>query len=45
MKVDGFERTVIVHLPRSAPDTTPLPLVLNLHGSGSTALEQEEFTG
>jgi polyhydroxybutyrate depolymerase len=45
LKVDGFERTVIVHLPRLTPDTTPLPLVLNLHGSGSTALEQEEFTG
>jgi polyhydroxybutyrate depolymerase len=45
LKVNGFERTVIVHLPRSTPDTTPLPLVLNMHGSGSTALEQEEFTG
>jgi polyhydroxybutyrate depolymerase len=45
LKINGFERTVIVHLPRSTPDTTPLPLVLNMHGSGSTALEQEEFTG
>lgn len=45
LKVNGFERVVIVHLPRNTPDTTPLPLVLNMHGSGSTALEQEEFTG
>jgi polyhydroxybutyrate depolymerase len=44
LKVDGFQRTVIVHLPRHTADATPLALVLNLHGSGSTALEQEEFT-
>ncbi len=44
LKVDGFSRTVIVHLPRGTADTTPLALVLNLHGSGSTALEQEGFT-
>jgi polyhydroxybutyrate depolymerase len=42
--VDGFKRLVIVHRPKGR-FTTPLPLVLNLHGSGSTALEQEEFTG
>jgi polyhydroxybutyrate depolymerase len=44
LNVDGHQRTVIVHLPRTSSDTTPLALVLNLHGSGSTALEQEEFT-
>jgi polyhydroxybutyrate depolymerase len=44
LKVSGFERTVVVHVPRSSSDATPLALVLNLHGSGSTALEQEGFT-
>jgi polyhydroxybutyrate depolymerase len=44
LKVNGFTRTVIVHVPKSSTGTTPLALVLNLHGSGSTALEQEGFT-
>jgi polyhydroxybutyrate depolymerase len=44
LRVSGHLRTVIVHIPRDSSDTTPLALVLNLHGSGSTALEQEEFT-
>jgi polyhydroxybutyrate depolymerase len=44
LKVNGYQRTVIVHLPRDSADATPLALVLNLHGSGSTALEQEGFT-
>src|SRR5580658_7710642 len=44
LKVNGFSRTVIVHVPKDSTGTTPLALVLNLHGSGSTALEQEGFT-
>src|SRR5580704_15682907 len=44
LKVNGFTRTVIVHVPKDSTGTTPLALVLNLHGSGSTALEQEGFT-
>lgn len=44
LTVRGLQRTVIVHVPKSAGDASPLALVLNLHGSGSTALEQEEFT-
>jgi polyhydroxybutyrate depolymerase len=44
LNINGHQRTVIVHVPRDSSDTTPLALVLNLHGSGSTALEQEEFT-
>lgn len=43
--VQGFARTVIVHVPKHSSDATPLALVLNLHGSGSTALEQEAFSG
>ena len=44
LKVNGFTRTVIVHVPKGSTGTTPLALVFNMHGSGSTALEQEEFT-
>jgi polyhydroxybutyrate depolymerase len=44
LKIDGFNRTVIVHVPTSYSNTTKLPLVLNLHGSGSTAAEQDAFT-
>jgi len=45
MRVNGYERTVIVHVPRRASNSIPLALVLNLHGSGSTALQQEGLTG
>ena len=44
LKVNGFTRTVIVHVPKDSTGTTPLALVFNLHGSGSTALDQEGFT-
>jgi polyhydroxybutyrate depolymerase len=42
--IDGFTRTVVVHVPAGYSDTTHYPLVLNLHGSGATALDQEGFT-
>jgi polyhydroxybutyrate depolymerase len=45
MKVRGFTRMTIVHVPRGSSDSTPLALVLNLHGSGATALDQELFSG
>jgi len=38
-------RTVIVHLPTAYTSTEAEPLVLNMHGSGSTAAAQEAFTG
>jgi polyhydroxybutyrate depolymerase len=44
LEVNGFSRTVIVHVPKGYTNTTPLALVLNLHGSGATALDQEGFT-
>ncbi len=44
LKVNGFTRTVIVHVPKGSTGSTPLALVLNLHGSGATALDQELFT-
>jgi polyhydroxybutyrate depolymerase len=44
LKVSGFTRTVIVHVPKRSNGTTPLALILNLHGSGSTAAAQVKFT-
>jgi polyhydroxybutyrate depolymerase len=44
VRVNGFTRTVIVHLPKGSSDSTPLALVLNLHGSGTTAIDQMLFT-
>ena len=45
LSVNGFNRTVYVHIPLEQGDSSPLPLVLNLHGSGATAIDQAEFTG
>jgi polyhydroxybutyrate depolymerase len=42
---DGVSRPVVVHVPNGYTDRTPEPLVLNLHGSGSTAAAQEAFSG
>lgn len=44
LKVDGRRRVVIVHVPNTYKDHKKTPLVLNMHGSGSTALAQEGFT-
>jgi polyhydroxybutyrate depolymerase len=43
--VGGRVRTVIVHVPSSYNGTTRVPLVLNLHGSGSDAAGQEALSG
>jgi polyhydroxybutyrate depolymerase len=43
--VAGHGRSVIVHLPSGYTGSTPLAIVLSMHGSGSTAAEQELFTG
>lgn len=43
--IGGRARIAIVHVPESYRASTPVPLVLNLHGSQSTALAQEGFTG
>jgi polyhydroxybutyrate depolymerase len=45
LDVDGHTRPVYVHVPLGSSDATPLALVLNLHGSGVTALDQVLFTG
>ena len=43
--VAGEHRVAVIHLPTSYHPPTPLPLVVNMHGSGSTASEQEVLTG
>jgi len=44
LQIGGRTRTAIVHVP-SGYRGKAVPLVLNLHGSGSTAAAQEAFTG
>jgi polyhydroxybutyrate depolymerase len=41
----GHQRTVIVHVPSGYNSSRRVALVLNLHGSGSTAVAQEVFSG
>jgi polyhydroxybutyrate depolymerase len=41
----GHTREVIVHVPAHYTGKARVPLVLNLHGSESTALAQEAFSG
>jgi polyhydroxybutyrate depolymerase len=45
LRIGGRTRTVIVHVPSGYTGKKPVPLVLNMHGSGSTAGAQEAFTG
>ena len=42
--IDGHKRSVIVHVPPQYRGART-PLVLNLHGSGATAADQEAFSG
>jgi polyhydroxybutyrate depolymerase len=41
----GTQRTVLLHLPSGYTDRQRTPLILNLHGSESTASAQAAFTG
>ena len=43
--VDGRSRTAIVHVPSGYQPANPVALVVNMHGSQSTAQEQVAFTG
>ena len=45
MTIGGHRRSVIVHLPAGYTGSRRVALVLNLHGSGSTAAQQEVLTG
>jgi polyhydroxybutyrate depolymerase len=44
LEVAGQRRVVVVHTPAN-PKAQPRPLVVDLHGSGSTAAGQETFSG
>jgi polyhydroxybutyrate depolymerase len=44
LDVDGHRRVVIVHIPPHYDGSRALGLVLNLHGSGGTARQEELFT-
>jgi polyhydroxybutyrate depolymerase len=41
----GVQRTVLLHLPIGYTDLQKTPLILNLHGSESTAAQQMALTG
>jgi polyhydroxybutyrate depolymerase len=43
LRLGSRARTIVVHLPTGYPGAEPAPLVLDLHGSGSTAAQQERF--
>jgi polyhydroxybutyrate depolymerase len=45
LTVSGHRRTVIVHVPAGYTGKSKLALVLNMHGSGSTASAEETFSG
>lgn len=44
LTIDGHPRTVIVHEPTTRSSAV-VPLIVNLHGSGSDARGQERFSG
>lgn len=44
-EVQGHARLAIVHVPTGYTGKVPVALVLNLHGSQSTAAQQELFSG
>ena len=45
LTIGGHVRTVIVHVPPRYSKSSPVALVLNLHGSGSNALDEDLFAG
>ncbi len=45
VEIGGHQRTVIVHVPPDYNSSHAVGLVLNLHGTGSTAAAQEVFSG
>jgi polyhydroxybutyrate depolymerase len=45
MKYGGLDRSYIVHVPRQASGANALPAILNFHGGGSNAKQQERYSG
>lgn len=44
LKHGGRDRTYIVHMPPSTPQTKQLPVVLNLHGGGGRVQSQKSYS-
>jgi polyhydroxybutyrate depolymerase len=44
LAIGGHSRLVVVHVPSGYRGTSRLALVLNMHGSGATAVDQELFS-
>jgi polyhydroxybutyrate depolymerase len=45
LEFGGRSRSYIVHVPPQAAGGEPLPVVLNFHGGGSNAAQDERYTG
>jgi polyhydroxybutyrate depolymerase len=45
IKINGFRRTYLVHVPTGYPPQNPLPLVVVIHGAFDTAEGMEKFSG
>jgi len=44
INVGGVDRTYILHIPQSLPESAPVPLVLVFHGGGGHAANMPNFT-
>jgi len=44
LPVDGFPRWFSIHIPAGYDPKTPTPLLINLHGYGSTMFDQQEVS-
>jgi len=44
LRYGGADRTFLVHMPPQAATGAPLPVVLNFHGAGSNAKQEENYT-
>ena len=44
-QVDGVARTFLLHVPASYTGKTPVPLVLDFHGLGSSGASQQSLSG
>jgi len=44
LNVGGVDRTYILHIPESLPESVPVPLVLVFHGGGGHAATMPNFT-
>ena len=45
IRYGGLGRSYIVHVPPQASSGKPLPVILNFHGGGSNAEQQERYSG